>query len=358
MLKIPHDSKVQKYIDTYKAAQAAVRAVAPVARFGPSNWNTGTPTFKAQFMAQFKTVADSPTALGLSYYGSSGNGYTMESALRAYKQLTDMKAALPMQGNGTLLSISEFGTLTNAAHQASPEPGAFGAAWTLSAWIAALQSDIDEVYHWHDSDTLGQHTLLFGWTCLMALAEMGVGGQAAILSSTMPFELDASKAHNATSVMALSTQANSSTLLVFVACYNPTSYNSTAADLNVTLRLTSPIAATGQLSQYLIDANSAIYDNMWRDLAASDGLRRRDGHLYKLKDMANDAGQRHLSSQAQRYVAAQRALLQPQPFTGYRATLPQQGDAQSTQQVTELSTRLAAPAVLVIRVDSDHDLDQ
>ena len=39
----------------------------------------------------------------------------------------------------------EFGTLENAAGHDSPEPGAFGAAWTASMWPLALAAGVEEV---------------------------------------------------------------------------------------------------------------------------------------------------------------------------------------------------------------------
>ena len=214
------------------------------------------------------------------------------------------------------------------------------------------QSGINEVYHWHDEDALGQHTLLYAWTCLIALAEIGVGGQAAVLNTTMPFEMDAAKAHTATSVVALSVQANATTRLIFVAAFNPTTYNSTDEHLNVTFELSAPSTwhtAAPTFQQYRIDANTALYDRMWRELAATGGLGRQDGRTYKLKDMANNKGQQHLASKAAVFMQAQSLLLKPQPFNGQVSIQDLDHDGQPTIQLT---TTLPTPSVLVIRVDS------
>ena len=46
------------------------------------------------------------------------------------------------------LHAQEFGTLTNPVGVESPEPGAFGAAWTASTWPVALAHGVSELYHW------------------------------------------------------------------------------------------------------------------------------------------------------------------------------------------------------------------
>ena len=80
---------LEKYIAVYDVAQKAIRSVASRAVFGPANWNTGYPPFKAGFLQHFVKVADENSALSLSYYGSSSNDYS--DGARAFGQIVDMK---------------------------------------------------------------------------------------------------------------------------------------------------------------------------------------------------------------------------------------------------------------------------
>ena len=80
-------------------------------------------------------------------------------------------------------------TSTNAAGNKSPEPGAFGAAWTASTWPVALAHGVKELWHWSMFDTVKdfhgrEWDLLYGWGWLYALGELLVGGDARALATT------------------------------------------------------------------------------------------------------------------------------------------------------------------------------
>jgi len=140
------------------------------------------------------------------------------------------------------------------------------------------------------------------------------------------------------------TQANASTRLLFIAALNPTTYNNSATNLDLTVKLSdgSLCATKFAISEYVIDASSAVYDSIWRELAAAGGLAAKDGRLYKLKNMATATGQKYVESNADRFLAAQRSLLTPKPFSGRCDTK----GATST-----LSLQVATPSVHVLRID-------
>ena len=108
----------------------------------------------------------SPPSLGVSLPSRvAARAARVASTSRLYGVRESLGDSAPSDAQ---LHVMEFGTLTNAAGEDSPEPGAFGAAWVAGIWALSLLHGIDELYHWSMLDVVstsgdGDRALLYGW---------------------------------------------------------------------------------------------------------------------------------------------------------------------------------------------------
>ena len=308
------------YAEVYDAVVAGVREkLGGGARVGPGNMPNGMNATFAKLVVEH-TAATDGQVMALSYYASGANGYSTESAHRAMAWLKNERdAAFGNLSTPPALHAAEFGTLQPPrSSEASPEPGAFGAAFTASAWIVGLMLSYDKLYHWTAWDDVDDDTLLYGWTVGMAFAELLFEDGAAdarpatFLDSSMPMELkDAKASRNATSVAGVAT-TTSAGLSVLVTAYDPTVYVGDEA-----IDATLVVPAIGAVSSYYcLHSGNSVYDKIWADLNATGGLARTDGHTYKLKHMANDQGMEMIKANVSSYVALQDESLKTNPFPG------------------------------------------
>jgi hypothetical protein len=118
-----------------------------------------------------KSIATRSTLsfLGESFYGgaegcSNGKGHTpagvcgyepREAGLAAagLRYLRDVVAG-PTYAD-VPLEFQEYGTLGNKNGRVSPEPGAFGAAWTVATSVVAAAGGVSRAFHWANHDTVG-----------------------------------------------------------------------------------------------------------------------------------------------------------------------------------------------------------
>jgi len=118
-----------------------------------------------------KSIATRSTLsfVGESFYGgaegcSNGKGHTpavvcgyepREAGLAAagLRYLRDVVAG-PTYAD-VPLEFQEYGTLGNKNGRVSPEPGAFGAAWTVATSAVAAAGGVSRAFHWANHDTVG-----------------------------------------------------------------------------------------------------------------------------------------------------------------------------------------------------------
>ena len=309
------------YEGVYDAVVAAARAVlGPDASVGPGNMPNGMNGTFARLVAEHAAATDGQV-MALSYYASGANGYSTESAHRAMNWLKGLRDAAFRNATSPVpaLHAAEFGTL-NPPHssEASPEPGAFGAAFTASAWVVGLQLGYEKMYHWTAWDDVGDDTLLYGWTIGMALAELlfdagEAHANATFVSSSLPMELaDPQKSRNATSVAGVAAKTSAGRA-VLLAAYDPLTYFGTRT-LEASLVLES--SRTDAVDYYCLSTKNAVYDRLYADLKAVDGLARTDGHAYKLKHMANDKGLAMVEANISTYTTLQDESLAKAAFPG------------------------------------------
>ena len=71
-----------------------------------------------------------------------------------------------------------------------------------------------------------------------------------------------------------------------------------------------------RVQQFYMDSRNAVYDTMWRELAARGMLEKKDHYLYTFNDMTNTDGEEFIKNNASAWDAMQRRLLVPAAFTG------------------------------------------
>ena len=114
------------------------------------NWATGTIGSPVDFLAMSNYG---------SYSGAPTNklGYQPSATAASGMLLKSFRAQLGVGFEHVNLELHEFGALVNRHWRMSSEPGAFGAAWTLANWQAALASGISRAFHWgFDDSGLGE----------------------------------------------------------------------------------------------------------------------------------------------------------------------------------------------------------
>ena len=71
------------------------------------------------------------------------------------------------------------------------------------------------------------------------------------------------------------------------------------------------------VEQYYIDSSNALYDTIWRDLAARGELKKHDPYVYDLNQMSSTAGKEYVEAAFEDvYAPMQRELLAPRAFAG------------------------------------------
>ena len=106
--------------------------------------------------------------------------------------------------------------------------------------------------------------------------------------------------------------------------------------------------AARRISQYYMDSTNALYDTIWRDLAARGELSRRDAFTYDLDKMASGGGGGRAYVEAafeEVYAPMQRALLAPRAFDG--GVVEGDGGASLT-----LTFEMAVPSVMLLVIES------
>ena len=115
--------------------------------------------------------------------------------------------------------------------------------------------------------------------------------------------------------------------------------------------------AARRISQYYMDSTNALYDTIWRDLAARGELSRRDAFTYDLDKMASGGGgdddesgggggRAYVEAAFEEvYAPMQRALLAPRAFDG--GVVEGDGGASLT-----LTFEMAVPSVMLLVIES------
>ena len=121
-------------------------------------------------------------------------------------------------------------------------------------------------------------------------------------------------------------------LYVLTAAFNSMCYNASSCaeagvghkEVELVIRL-GDYFASGEggdddviaVEQYYMDSSNALYDTIWRDLAARGELKKHDPYVYDLNQMSSTAGKEYVEAAFDDvYAPMQRELLAPRAFAG------------------------------------------
>lgn len=87
------------------------------------------------------------------------------------------------------LQFQEYGTLGNEDGRISPEPGAFGAAWTVATSAVIAAKGVSRAFHWANHDNVGNTTRLYygnAWAASMICHLFGETASAQPIRVLLP----------------------------------------------------------------------------------------------------------------------------------------------------------------------------
>jgi hypothetical protein len=281
-------------------------------------------------------------------------GYQPSATAASGVLLSQLRTQLGTGFEHATLELHEFGALVNRHWRASNEPGAFGAAWTVANWQAALASGISRAFHWGFEDSgLPGTDLLDSSAWAMAMAEGAVRASPVGLAFALDVKLSTGAALPAkTTVTAFAVRegaAEQDGLYIFVASLNSAKVAVPTLSLQLELPqslLPAPLAGM-QLHEFRMDASASPFDVALAELtrqnsSASESLLKwDDGEVYSMSQMATPAGLTALKPNISEFEAMQAESLLPQLF---------RGTATTTGGGLRLSFAIATPCALVVRL--------
>ncbi len=379
---------VEDYMHMYDFAGAAIRRVlGPGPRIGPANFcrycavsklDWQSPTYQPNthedsywsgvrtLLTHFARGTNKATGeigspvnfLAMSNYGCySGSptyklGYQPSATAVSGALLSSWRELLGRGFENVTLELHEFGALVNRFWRTSGEPGAFGAAWTVANWQAALASNITRAFHWGFEEGALGFDFLQSSAWAMAMAEGAVGNATVANAYALPVYTATTLPQN-TSVTAFAVKVpGTSELCLFVA-----SLNSNKTDipiLSVNMELDPALVALGltlatlNIDEYRMEKSTSVYDMALAELqrqnatASAPLLRWNDNEVYNIGEMATPFGLMALQKNLSVFESMQVASLQPQPFHG-KASIAAGG-------VIRLSLKIETPSAVVLRL--------
>lgn len=302
------------------------------------------------------------------------------------------------------LELHEFGCLINKHWRHSSEPGAFGAAWTVANWQAALSSNISAAFHWgfenydlhvdildsngwamamaegatagvvtapvyvlsaeKTSEVLPPNTtvtafaLRSGSLCLQALAGTNCDGRPPhVCNICVGHHQHTLRGADCSSSAVAAFCANEpppdsgdGSLWVFISALN--SIKTNIAPLSLRLELDAsflPIAESNAapanltVQQWKMDAAASPFDAALAQLQKLNATKWSDDEVYGFSAMGTASGLESLRANKTAYQAMQAASLLPQKFEGLVTA-----DATGTLSLDIES--VLSPSALVLRI--------
>jgi|GEM_PF-190150 len=352
-----------KWCMMYDHAAHGVRSVLPKAQIGPGNFLAPGVNRNQQMgidimnhLAHGRNYATgeigSPVSFvsGSIYAAPKGESYQdlywsshpdkVRLAAHRLKQLRSVDpafATLPIE-------FHEFGNLLTdlSKDQESRRcgwAGTRGAAWTHQAYAAALDEGIEQIFTWHNEDTLnrpsGELFALHGAGWVRAMLENFTGGDWYLMQIQ-------TAAKNKTTIRAMASVKKDVTW-VSISTFDLMRQN---APEKVRLVIHPEMLPGGgnkelHVVEYLQTRQNAAYDVMHADLKARGELQFDNDAVYRLDRLANENGKSFLQNNWKKYDDLQNASLRGTPW---------KGTIQPDGANLVLERRLPVPAVVVIAI--------
>ena len=315
-----------------------------------TNWATGRPGSPLDFIAM--------SSYGIGAPGKEG--YAPDGIIRASGALmSKWRALLGPRRAHLRLELHEFGCLINRHWRVSTEPGAFGAAWTVASWQAALSSNITAAFHWGFDNFDIDVDMLESSAWAMAMAE----GAVAAAATAPAYVLSAGNTSGVlppnTTVTAFAVRSGSGdgALWVFVSALNAEKTSIAPLDIALRLKLDASFLPAGStagranltVQQWEMDAAASPYDAALAQLQKLNATQWPDDEVYGFEAMSTAAGLKSLRANNTAYQAMQAASMLPQAFVGLVTA-----DAAAGTLSLDIASVLS-PSVLVLRVAAAAD---
>ena len=334
---------VEKYVEMYAAiARAVAGALHQAPCIGPGNFNPFTKRLRnpdklnaTVAIAAGLAAAGSPISFfAESFYGMARGSPSLTSGydpLLATEAVEDLLALRTIAGKrNATLQLMEFGTLQNAHGRSSPEPGAFGGAWTLATSTRAAALGVTRAFHWDIFEEFGGARLYFSsaWLSTAMCRLFGsapqrrptLGEQAAVrvLAGGTATTPEAGGETTASGVAGIT--GNGSSVGLLVGLFNPDKQHAGPA---VEAKVSFPCPVADCLEKppavrvWLLNKSTSTYDSLRRHAKAAGWLANDDGEVYRALSvpgkpgMLSQAGQVEAERRASDYFELQRRLFSP-----------------------------------------------
>ena len=342
------DDGVEKYVDMYVAVEAAIQSVLEGrGRVGPGNFcpfyepgrgcnrtNGGLGTTVVPIVQGIVARSNLSFISGSFYGGASGCGkpgktcgYDPSLADLASQGLRYIRKVAGPRFSEVPLTFMEFGTLGNAHGRISPEPGAFGAAWTVHASARAAAQGISRAFHWKIFDSIGTRgrSLYYSsaWVTAAARHVFGSSGRIVVLNLTSAIQsprASTSQSSGAVEVAGIGgpmertrSGAGFGALVAFFSSDKKCTDNASAV---VQFACPAPGGCShspSAVSVRVMNKSTSTFDQLHTDAVKFGWAAHNDSEVYPINVMLNRAGQEALrnNSIAQRYLAIQTRSFSP-----------------------------------------------
>lgn len=307
--------------------------------------------------------------LALSTYGMWGAapvykaGYGPFATAAAARLLARWRDRLVSASSGRInasavsLEMHEFGTWVNRFWRPSQEPGAFGAAWYVANWVAALRCGVSRMFHWGWDEASVEpapwYHRLYSSAWAMAMAEIAFAdGENSSAVALDLVDLEPSLPNLTVSGLGITSvrrgshnsSGGSTTRFLLLAALSATK-DPNAPALEVCVNVSGAVAVEGE---YRLDRNTSAFDAALHMLqGGGDGLlTHNDSELYPLQEMATPAGMAFLSGgdRAAKLEALQTQSFAARNFSGTVTRSVKQGVGAAT-----ICVPMTAPCTLLVQ---------
>jgi hypothetical protein len=396
-----------KYIDMYIAVAAVIVAEVPGSRVGPANFAADGPTRQPDWDNVIMPIARGIAGanarvdfLAMSCYGRAsmcrkpkppGADSEMARTVSAetpaptrwvdhtceYAPAFASECAMRLRsvqavdaGWGKLpLRTMEYGDQQNSLGIVDSEPGAFGAAWTLSSSVALAAGGVERAYHWgygdrnfaNDNGACAAPLTpcgLYGgniWIAAAAGHLFGGNGTATVLANhSNPLAASPQGSPTASGIGGWSPEGE---LRLLVSAF---STQDDHPPVGVSLQFDRPTAwppnPSGSTSprglQYrtmrLTKANS-VYDRIFAEAKANGTLQNgTDPNVYTLKTMLSVEGRANVKANGAAWLELQRDAYTPSPWSPLNTAPESDLSLSCTQDKCVVALTSVVPAALAI----------
>ena len=382
---------VQKYVDMYIAVEAAIQSVLKGrGRVGPGNFcpfyepgrgcnrtNGGLNTTVLPIVQGIAARSNLSFIAGSFYGGASGCnsahkkcGYDPSLADLASQGLRYIREKAGPRFAHVPLTFMEFGTLGNAHGRISPEPGAFGAAWTVHVSARAAAQGISRAFHWKIFDRVGptrSRSLYYSnaWVVAAARHVFGSTDRIVVLNVTSSVSALGSPARpsaerpspGGVEVAGMGgpagvgpSEVGFGALVAFFSADKNCTDNASAV-----VQFPCPVQggcshSLSAISVRVMNKSTSTFDQLHAEAVESGWIAYNDGEVYQIGMMLNREGQAAMrnDSIARRYLSIQTRSFSPLPAN---ETVGVSVTCESNRALCQLHIReVTPPSVFAVKV--------